>query len=505
MTILGPLFAHDSERPAVFAGGETITFGRLCADIDTMARWLLTEGLEPGDRITIHSPDVGNTGYWDWIAHLGAIRAGLTQSTGPMPPEVARTGAIGPYKAALGDLTNLSMRANPERKLDFMPQGTEPLADQLEFAEPGQDLEGLEDQSARLLSTSGTTGRPKVIRWDAGMLEARLKQVRETGDLGPDVKLWSILGMITTTGLRYPLAQWQLGGLVILASIGSEQTDPKDAAAMSTFVATSPFRMRGILNLIGGEWPGKDQRTIELFGGRVPPMMRDEVLERCCSTLRMSYGATEVGRVAAGAASLVDRHSGAVGFVEPGITVEIVDRQGNHKPAGEMGIVRMKSGFMCEGYVGMPGQPGPRASLRQGWFYPGDFGILFEDGLFAITGRLSETLNLSGAKISPIDLEERIAKLPVVKDVCACALQTDKTDVLAIAVTCDPKVELKALRQKIAQLVPRQFPLVLLRVQQIPRNAMGRIPRQAFAKALTEQVKKQAARQKRQPQVVARY
>jgi len=489
MTILKPIFEQDPERPAALAGSETITYGRLCADIDSMAHWLFAQGLEPGDRITIHSRDVGNSSYWDWIMHLGALRAGLTQSTGGMPPQVARTGAIGPYKAALGDMTQLSPQANPERKLEFGARGPEPLAEQLEFERTNRKLDDLESQAVRLLSTSGTTGRPKVISWDSAMLEARLKQVRETCDLGPEVKLWSILGMITTTGLRYPLAQWQLGGLVILGSIGSEQTDLATAAATSTFVATSPFRMGHILRLIPGEWPGKETRVIELFGGRVPPGMRDEALARCCSTLRMSYGATEVGRVAAGETSLVDRHSGAVGFVEPGITVEIVDRQGNARPTGETGIVRMKSDFMCEGYVGQPAQAGPRASLRDGWFYPGDFGILFEDGLFAIAGRLSETLNLSGAKLSPLEIEERVAKLPEVEDVCAVALQMDNADVLAIAVTCADDVDLKVLRQEVAKLAPPQFPMTILKVPRIPRNAMGRIPRQAFANALTEQAK----------------
>lgn len=488
MTILKPIYEQDPDRPAAFAGKTTLTYGRLCADIDSMAHWLFAQGLEPGDRITIHLRDPGNTGYWDWIMHLGALRAGLVQSTGGMPPQIARTGALGPYKAVLGDISKLPPQAKPELTLEFGPTGSEPLAEQLEIKPSDRKLDGLESQAVRLMSTSGTTGRPKVLRWDAALLEARLKQVRETGDLGPDVKLLSVLGLITTTGLRYPLAQWQLGGFVLLASLGAEKTDPAEAAAQSTFVATSPFRMRGLLNQVPGEWPNKEGRVIELFGGRVPPEMRNEVLARCGSTVRMSYGATEVGRVAAGETSLVDRHSGAVGFVEPGITVEIVDREGNPKPAGETGIVRMKSDFMCDGYVGQA-QPGPRASLRDGWFYPGDFGILFEDGLFAITGRLSETLNLSGAKLSPLVLEERIAKLPEIDDCCAVALQLDRADVLAIAVACADSVNFRQLRQKIAPLVPRQFPMVVLRVPRIPRNAMGRIPRQAFAKTLTEQAK----------------
>lgn len=492
MTILTPIFAQPALLPAAIAGKTTITYGRLCADIDAMAHWLFAQGLKPGERITIHLKEVGNTGYWDWIMHLGAVRAGLVHSTGPIPPVIARTGAVGPYKAALGAVDKLGPRANPELRLAFGPAGTKPLAEQLAIEPSGRSLEGLEAQAVRLLATSGTTARPKVMRWDAGLIEARLKQVRETGDLGPEVKLLSVLGLLTTTGFRYPIAQWQMGGVVILPSIGSEITDPAEGAAQSTFVASSPFRMRGLLTQAPGDWPNKQARTVELFGGRVPPEMRDEVLARCCSKLVMSYGATEVGRVAAGDTAMVDRHSGAVGFVEPGITVEIVDREGNRRPAGETGIVRMKSDFMVEGYVGRPAQQGPRAPLRDGWFYPGDFGIVFEDGLFAITGRLGDTLNVSGAKLSPIVLEERIAKLPEVHDVCATVLQMDRADVLAIAVTCDDGVDFKQLRQKIARLVPRQFPLNVMRVARIPRNAMGRIPRQAFTKSLTEQAKERA-------------
>jgi acyl-CoA synthetase (AMP-forming)/AMP-acid ligase II len=495
MTILTPIFAHPAGRPAAIAGNTTITYGRLCGDIDAMAHWLFAQGLEPGDRITIHLRDVGNTEYWEWIMHLGALRAGLVQSTGPIPPAIARTGAVGPYKAALGDLEKLSPQANPELRLAFGPRGTEPLLTQMTIDRPQRTLDGLEDQAARLLATSGTTGRPKVLRWDARLIEARLTQVRETGDLGPDVRLLSVLGMLTTTGFRYPLAQWQMGGLVLLPAIGSETTDPAHAAAQSTFVATSQFLMRGLLDQVPGEWPGKQNRTVELFGGRVPPEMRDEVLGRCCSRLTMSYGATEVGRVAAGDTSTVDRHSGAVGFVEPGITVEIVDREGIPKTAGEVGIVRMKSSFMCDGYVGQAPRQGPQASLRDGWFYPGDFGIVFEDGLFAITGRVAETLNISGAKLSPVVLEERIAKLPEVSDVCATVLQLDRADVLAIAIACADEVDIRQLREKVAQLVPRQFPLAVIRVPHIPRNAMGRIPRQAFARSLTEQAKERVRAQ----------
>ena len=487
--ILAPLFEQDGSRPAAKAAEVTITYGRLCADINAMAHWLLGNGLQPGERITIHTKDPGNPDYWDWIMHLGAMRAGLAQSTGGMPPAVAMTGALGPYAAALGHLDQMHPAASPRMKLPFAPEGEEPLMEQLSVQDSGIDLEGLEKQTARLLSTSGTTGRPKVIRWDSEMLAGRLEQVRNIGDMTAETRLFTALGMITTTGLRYPLAAWQIGAFVFLASIAGKRTDLREILDNSTFLATSPFRMQGIVQTAPGEWGNRKQRVIELFGGRVPPALHDELLAHCCSALKMSYGATEVGRVAAGDTILVERHPGAVGMIEPDVTLQTVDAAGAPVLPGQKGIVRIKSKYMCHGYVGQT--DGPQSSFRDGWFYPGDIGILFEDGLFAVAGRLSETINLSGAKLSPLVLEQRISKLPEVQDVCALALNTRETDVLAIAVVCPAETDLKALRAKMLEHLPRKFPIMVIRVPQIPRNAMGRVPRQEFSALLLAEISKQ--------------
>ncbi|KPL67320.1 hypothetical protein SZ64_03910 [Erythrobacter sp. SG61-1L] len=494
MPILEPIYTHDRERIAVRAGSALITYGRLCADIDTMAQWLLAQGLEPGDRVTLHPNHLANTSYWDWIMQLGAIRAGLVCSTGGMPPQVAASGAIGPYAAAIGKIDGLPASAHPTHKLPFSPQGTQPLAEQVELPASLRDLTGLEAQSVRLLSTSGTTGTPKVVRWDAKLFAGRLTQVRETGDITPDTVLLTLLGLITTTGLRYPIAAWQIGATVLLAAMGDEQPDFASFVAPSTFIAASPFRMQEILKFVPGQWPDREKRVVELFGGRVAPLLRQRVLARCGSPVRMSYGATEVGRIAAGDSSLVSRNPGAVGMVEPGITVEIVDAEGEVRPAGKPGAVRIKSNYMCDGYLGIPVNNGPRAPFRDGWFYPGDIGILFEDGLFAITGRTSETINIAGAKLSPVALEERLSALPELEDVCVVALQLDQGDVIGVAAVLQPGKDMSAVRLKIRPMLPQQFLFALFNVRFIPRNAMGRIPRQTVAKELTERLRQRQRR-----------
>lgn len=492
MAILEPIYRHNRERVAVRTPDVLITYGRLTDDIDTMAHWLFAQGLAPGDRVTLHPAQLANTSYWDWIMHLGAIRAGLVQSTRGIPPALAATGIAGPHAAAIGELGKLDPRARPERKLSFAPGSAEPLASQVDLPGHKQALDGLESKSVRLMATSGTTGDPKLLAWDADLFAARLQQVRDIGDITPDAQVLTLLGLLTTTGLRYPIAVWQSGATALLASMAGETSDFARLVHDSTFLAASPFRMQQLLREVPGPWPGQEKRVIELFGGRVPPAMHRETLARCCSALRMSYGATEVGRVAAGDTALVQRHSGATGMVEPNITVEILDAAGNPCLPGQPGIVRLKSPFMCSGYLGVPADARP-SPFRDGWFYPGDIGVLYEDGLFAITGRTSETINISGAKVSPVAIEEKLAALPEIRDACAVALQFDAGDVLAIAIVCDDSTDLPRLRRKIAGLVPRQYPLRIFRVQGIPRNAMGRIPRTQIARQLEKIARERAA------------
>lgn len=493
MNILKPIYEHEKERAAAKAGDTLITYGRLCADLDSMAHWLLGQGLEPGDRISIHGINLASPNYWDLVMNLGAIRAGLASSAGLLPPAVAQSGALGPHAAALGKLDKLPEDTAPKVKLPFAPTGTEPLAEQFDIKAGKRKLDKLEEQAKRLMKTSGTTGTPKVIVWDSKILEGRLGQLTAANVIDADTKLFTALGMATTTGLRYPLGCWQIGGFVILSGIGEETSDIKQMVETSTFIAASPFRLQQLLRQVPGEWAGKEARTIDALGGRVPPAMREAALQRSCSAMLISYGATEAGLIAVGDASLIERDAGAVGTLQPGVTVEIVDKELNALPHGKEGIVRIKTDCMCHSYAGEPEDSGNRSPLKDGWFYPGDIGVLYEDSLFAVKGRLTETINVSGAKFSPLVLEERLSKLPAVKDVCVMSLPLNRGDVLCAAVVCPDNVNMKILRQNVAKLMPKKFPLMVVRLKEIPRNAMGRIPRQRLTQAMVEQVRKNRA------------
>lgn len=470
-------------------GDDALTYGRLCGDIDAMANWLSGNGLEPGMRISIHPSDIGRPGYWDWIAHLGAIRAGLVHSTGSLAAGAAVRTALGPNQAAVGWLGNWKPhRGFSGKQLAFAPETLAPLAEQLGISMDDKPLETVEEHAGRVLKTSGTTGNPKLVLWDSSMIAARLAQIREIDELGPSTCLLPLLGFPTTAGFRYPLAVWQAGGSVILPADGDKGSGLVKSMAGSTLVIASPFRFRGFLGQVEGEIPGREGRVLKLFGGRLPPLLRDAARKRVAGTVMTSYGSTETGSVATGDASHVDRHPGSVGFVVKGAEFEVIGKDGKPAERGTVGVVRVKTDVMSDGYAGAA-QPQARSSFRDGWFYPGDLGVIHEDGLIAIAGRMSDTINVSGTKLPALDIENSLAGLSGVEDICALSLPLDSQDLLAIAVVCDKDVDQDYLKSECAAKLPKNLNFVVLRVQRIPRNAMGKVMRSTFARRLAETVK----------------
>ena len=485
MAILGPIYQHDGDRIAVQAGDTAITYRRFCADVDSMARWLIGNGLEPGARISIHVKNIGQPRYWDWVAHLGAIRAGLGHSTGLPPAPVAQSGALGRRAAAIGyELAKVP--GQTALKLPFDPQDdSAPLSEQLTIDDGVAIDDDLEKSAIRFLSTSGTTGSAKVLAWDRDMIERRNARLLESGVIDASTRLLPILGYPTTAGFRFPLATWHVGGTVILPPTGKTDYSLVDLGASSNLVISSAFRLGQTLDKQPREWENKEARKVMLFGGRVPPALRDNALRLACGSLVTNYGSTEAGNIASGDASLIERHPGAAGIVRSDVTVEIVDGKGSVRPAGQEGIIRLKTDTMCEGYLGPVRQGSGKSPFRDGWFYPGDLGFVDEDGMLAITGRTSETINIGGSKVSTAVLETKLEKLPGVRETCLISMALPKGDTLVVAAVCNQAVDLAKLRQQMQPHIPRALPWKLVRVPKIPRNQMGKPMRKKLAKILS--------------------
>jgi acyl-coenzyme A synthetase/AMP-(fatty) acid ligase len=483
MKIVESIFAQDPAGVAFLLTGHGITYGRFCQDIDAMAHWLASQGVRPGSRLGILP--LGDQSYWSWVTHLASIRAGAVHAT------LSLGGGTFEKAQELGIerlVASQRLRADAARVpiLFIRPKGLASLADQMGVPHrPWPDPE-TESAAGRLAFTSGTTGTPRGLLWDYARMQQRIEQVRQRSRFTADTRLVVALGLMTTGGFRYPVAAWMAGAAVIRWGHPLEVPRPAPGVALkSNVMVASPINLRNHLERFPAKrWPGKDERRVLILGGRLPADTRDEALERACVSIEINYGSTETGSVAAGDAALVDRHPGAVGFARDGAEVEIVDED-QERPvlAGTPGIVRVRTSGMCEGYEGGDAPAGP-FGFRDGYFYPGDLGILYPDGMLAIEGRASDVVNVAGVKLSTNDVEGRLAALPGVKDLCVVPVALKERDLLAVAAVVGNEVDLDGLSRDIKDALPRNCPFRLVRVKRIARNAMGKVPRREIAEQL---------------------
>jgi acyl-coenzyme A synthetase/AMP-(fatty) acid ligase len=128
----------------------------------------------------------------------------------------------------------------------------------------------------------------------------------------------------------------------------------------------------------------------------------------------ITYAATEAGAIALGPYDMIADIPDAVGFLVPGVKVEIVDAAGAVLPIGKEGFVRIET-------------PVTRLAARKSnsessWHYPGDLGRLTDNSVLCIAGRREDVLNRGGVKLATTEFEEFLLAAPGVQDAGACSV-----------------------------------------------------------------------------------
>lgn len=477
MAVLDWLNLQRPQATAMSGSGGEVGYAAFARLVDTTADWLTAQGALPGQRIGV---SLGSGPMRAWLNHLAVLRMGAScVSLGP---------AFAAQLEAIGGVDLVVARDADPGLTDFSGKVLRFNRDALAAAASGASRKSDGRSTpcgSRITTTSGTTGRPKGVLWDAETIARRVSATIDTLGISPDTTLFSLLGIDTAGGFRYPLATWQAGGSVLLAATRPEDAWAERALGRCNLLLASPASLRAWVRSGQPLRPGRAQRRVVCAGGRLAVGLRDQVLDVLAGRIDIAYGSTETGSIAMGDARIIDRHPGAVGYALPGVQIQIVDDEDTPVAAGLSGRVRVRSPNMVQGYWSAAGETAS-ACFRDGWFLPGDIGCLEHDGLLVIHGRDGDTLNLGGSKIELGPLEQAIGELDAVSDCCALSVPGNDGDRLAVVVACADDTDLGALRHTIRAARPDLPQFTLVRLASIPRNAMGKVPRLALAQRIAQ-------------------
>jgi malonyl-CoA/methylmalonyl-CoA synthetase len=446
-----------------------VTRDGLRREAHTVAGGLKALGVGMGDRVAIYAAN-----SIDWvIAYLGVQRTGAC--TVMMNPDyhsaeaehILRDSepvvviADRPRAAIVG---RLGRRVIP---LEDLPKGGDAPA-------PGL----VPESPAAILYTSGTTGRPKGAVLDHGNFLAQGRGALEVWRWTSRDVLVHALPLFHLHGLGMGLHGTLLsGGSATLvpftpSAVVAELTrNDADRGTMFFGVPSMYHRLCDWLD----ENP-TDLSHVRLFvcgSAPLPPAL----FERCERLLDQPpverYGITEGGIVVTNPYD-GPRRPGRVGYPFPGVEVRL----------GELDEVLLKGGQVFAGYW-RNAEATAEAFTPDGFFRTGDVGEIGEDGTLAIRGRIKELIITGGFNVYPREVELVLEAHPAVLEVAVAGLPSDKwgEEVTAFVVPSATAqlVESELIAFAHERLASYKCPKRVITLEQLPRNAMGKIQRSRLA------------------------
>ncbi|MFF8652802.1 acyl-CoA synthetase [Streptomyces huasconensis] len=472
--------ARRTPRSTALRYGErSWTYEELDDAVSRAARVLRDQGLAPGDRVGAyaHNSDAYLIGF------LACARAGLVH----VPVNQNLTGEDLAYILRQSGsslvLTDPDLAARLPTGVAALPlrDTHDALLTRLatSAAYEGEGPGG--DELAQLLYTSGTTAEPKGAMMSHRALVHAYASAITALDLKESDKPLHSLPL-------YHSAQMHVFLLPYLA-VGAENTilDAPDAERIFDLVeagrADSLFAPPTVW--IGlSHHPGFTTRDLgglrkAYYGASIMPV---PVLERLRSRLPglgfyNCFGQSEIGPLATVLGP--DEHEGRLDSCgRPVLFVEarVVDEHGREVPDGTRGEVVYRSPQLCDGYWDKPEETA--AAFRDGWFHSGNLAVRDADGYFTVVDRVKDVINSGGVLVASRQVEDVLYAHEGVAEAAVIGLPDDRwiEAVTAVVVRTDEQLtEARLIAHAREHLAPFKAPKRVLFVDELPRNASGKI------------------------------
>jgi long-chain acyl-CoA synthetase len=402
--------ARDPHKPAVICGDKVVSYEALNRSTDSLARWLLQQDLEPGDRVAIHwqnSLECVNLYFACFKSGLIAVPVNNRLKA----PEIAY---ILQHSGAKLCFSQPSLAAGAEEaraecpgvRLDTEIPSLSDVDSALRLPEVSPE------KVAAILYTSGTTARPK------GVMHTHISLTGMT-------ELMSVLGIDETHTL---LAMTQMVhiaalGCVLLPGIARCATvvllplfdAPQTLDLIEQWRCTSLLTLPAMLRFVVEEQARvpRNVRSVRLClagGDTVPVALQEKFQAHFGAPVRELFGMTETAPVTCirdGAPRV-----GSIGQAMDLVETRVADLTGKVVGDNVSGELQVQSPANCVGYWNNP--EATAATFDNGWLRTGDLVRRDSDGYYWFEGRVKQIIIRGGSNISPQEVEDALYHHPAV-------------------------------------------------------------------------------------------
>lgn len=502
--MLAHVVSRFASRAAIVENGQSISYEQLQQLSRQAARALMTVGVQAGDRVALWAPNLS-----EWIvAACGVHAAGgvlvplNTRMKGAEAADILERSRA-KVLVCVGDFLNnyypdllSGLRPSTLEQVVVLGDKVLPSADlsweqflakaQGTTAEAQQQREAQikPDDTADLMFTSGTTGRPK------GVMCAHRPTILA-------FKAWSdVVGL--TEGSRYLIVNpffhtfgYKAGWVAALlqgSTVYPEQVFDAEAILrriQSDRISFMPGPPTLFLSMLAHprlkEFDLSSLESSVTGASTVPPILIKRMREELgIKNVTTAYGLTECGGCATlcDPADDVETVANTCGKALPGTEVRCVDEQGQPVAAGEAGEVLLRGYHIMQGYF-----EDEKATAEtidaDGWLHTGDVGVLDERGYLRITDRLKDMFIVGGFNCYPAEIERILSNHPDVAQIAVIGVPDERMGEVGCAcvvarngVSLDKDAFIAWCRANMANY---KVPRFVLQLDTLPVNASNKV------------------------------
>ena len=530
--------AGRGNRVALHFEGEpgdrrTVTYAQLLREVSRAANALEALGIGAGDRVVVYLPVLVET----IVITLACARIGAVHSLvfGGFSAEALkfrvedtgakllvttdgqfRRGAAVPVKdnadaavAGPNSIEHVLVIRRTGSDISWVPGRDVWWHETVETASDVHRAEAFDAEAPLfIMYTSGTTGRPKGLVHTTGGYLTQAAQTYEYLFAHPDPQQrvadvhWCTADLAWVTAHTYEIYGPLANGATQVIFEGTPNTPHpgRHLEIIERYGVTSYYTAPTLVRSLMGWFPdgvpaGYDLSSIRLLG-----TVGEAVNPEAWRWLREQLGRGEVPVVdtwwqsETGATILSPRPTdasfkpGCASRALPGVSTRIVDAAGERVPPGTQGfiVVDRPGPGMARTVWGNPQRYLDsywRQYARQGWFLAGDGARYDDDGDTWILGRVDDVLNVSGHRLSTIEIESALVAHPWVVEAGVCPVADARTGqavaaFVVLAAAADPDRAEAELRAHVGRAIgPIARPAAVVVVPDVPKTRSGKIMR----------------------------
>jgi long-chain acyl-CoA synthetase len=501
-TILSETTLAAPEAPACRFAGTTTTYRELDELSGRCAAALRAAGLSPGQVVALQLPNIPHF----LIAYFGALKAGLVVL--PLNPLLVApeleyhltdsaaallVGFEGMHAEAAKacettgvPLYLVSMSDGP------LPDGTRAATELIStepLDEPGGDVVARgPDDTAVLVYTSGTTGKPKGAELTHFQLYMNSTVAGGLFGVRSDDVVLAVLPFFHVFGLSSVVNVFVRHGgcLSVVPRFQPAAVLDVIEADRCTVIGGVPTMLHALAQL---DITGRDLSTLRVAvsgGASLPEDIMRTFEDKYGIEVLEGYGMTET------AASCSfnrpgDRKVLSIGKPMWGVRMRVADTQGRPLPAGRehVGEILIRGHNVMKGYLGRP--EATAETLRDGWLHSGDLGFVDEDGFYFIVDRAKDLVIRGGYNVYPREIEEVLYAHPAILEAAVIGKPDERLGEEVVAVVALRPAASATAEEIIAytreRLAAYKYPREIRFMAELPKGPSGKILKTALRDA----------------------